>query len=174
MREQVTDDAVKNYFTNNASEYEDEKVHVAHILVRTNGAMSEEEKQTAKNRIHEIYSQLNAGKEFDKIAQVQSEDRISAKKGGALGWLKRGAISPVFSQVAFEIESGKYSKPIQTEFGYHIVKVIEPAAVIKRSFKDVKGEIRHQLLSKAKQAELDRLLKSQNIEVYEDVLSAVE
>lgn len=174
LRKQVTEEAIQNYFANYASDYEDEKVHIAHILVRTNSAMTDEEKQTAKNKIHAIYSQLNAGADFDEVAKNDSEDRISAAKSGDLGWLKRGAISPVFSQQAFDTESGKYTKPVQTEFGYHIIKVLEPVTIVKRSFNDVKGEIRHQLLSKAKQAELDRLLKSQDIEIYEDVLSAVE
>jgi len=165
MASHVTDDAVKNYFSNHASDFEEERAHIAHILVRTNSSMSEEEMQQAKTRIYEAYSKLKEGKDFADLAVSYSSDTLSSKNGGDLGWLKRGSISPVFSEVAFSLESGAYSEPLQTEFGYHIVKAIESPKVIKKSFDDVKGEIRHMLKAQAKQAELDRLLSLKEIAI---------
>lgn len=163
LAEKVTDDAVKNYYANHASDYEEERARFAHILVRTNSAMTEAEQQHAKSKAFEAYSALKAGDDFAEVAQKYSSDTISAKKGGDLGWVKRGAISPVFSKIAFSLTNEQYSEPFQTEFGFHIVKLLEPSRVIKTSFNDVKGEIRHQLKHQVKQAELDRLLENTKI-----------
>lgn len=166
MAIRVTDDAVKNYFAANAAEFEEERVRIAHILIRTNSAMTEEEKQQAKTRIYDIYSRLQAAGDFSDLATNHSSDTISAKKGGDLGWLKRGSVSPLFSQTAFGLKEGAYSEPIQTEFGFHILKSIEAPKIIKKSFDEVKGEIRHTLKSQAKQAELDRLLEKTDVEIF--------
>ncbi|UXD86196.1 peptidylprolyl isomerase [Thalassolituus hydrocarboniclasticus] len=165
INDRVTDDSVKNYFSNHASEYEEERVHVAHILIRTNSGMTEDEIQKVKTDIFEIHSKLRAGESFEELAKSRSDDKISGKKGGDLGWIKRGSISPIFSSSAFSTKSGAVSDPLLTEYGYHIVKVLEEPKVIRKSLDDVKGEIRHMLKAKAKQAELDRLLSVYDIEL---------
>lgn len=167
----VTEKAVENYFHNNAEKFEDVRVQVAHILKRTNRGMTEEEIDQARMAIHEVYNQLETGEPFESLAQSASDDSISGKRGGDLGWLKKGAISPVFSKVAFELEGGKYSAPIETEYGFHILKVLTPAKVVKKSLKDVRGEIRHTLKANAKRAELDRLLNDADIEINQDGLN---
>ena len=166
MATHVTDEAVKNYFSAHAADYEEERVHIAHILVRTNAAMTEEEKQQAKTRIYDVYSRLQANGDFAELAASYSTDTLSAKKGGDLGWLKRGSVSPVFTQTAFGLKEGAYSEPVQTEFGFHILKALESPKVIKKSFDEVKGEIRHMLKAQAKQAELDRLLAETDVEIF--------
>lgn len=170
VAERVTDDAVKNYFANHAADYEEEAAHIAHILVRTNTSMTPDELQQAKTRIYEVYSKLQSGEQFSELAATFSDDKISGKKGGDLGWIKHGAIAPVFSKTAFSLSSGKYSEPFQTEFGYHIVMAEDDVKTLKKSFDDVKGEIRHMLKANAKQAELDRLLASSKVEVNQEAL----
>ncbi len=165
INDRVTDDSVKNYFSNHADEYEEERVHVAHILIRTNSGMTEDELQKLKTDIFEIHSKLRSGESFEELANTRSDDKISGKKGGDLGWIKRGSISPIFSSTAFDTAVGTVSDPLLTEYGYHIVKVLEEPKVIRKSLDDVKGEIRHMLKAKAKQAELDRLLSVYDIEL---------
>lgn len=164
----VTEDSVKNYYANHAADYEEERAHVAHILIRTNPSMTEEEIQHAKTKIYEVYSKLQSGVTFSELAEQHSNDSISAKKEGDIGWIKRGAISSVFSQTAFSLEENTYSEPIQTEYGFHIIKLLEPAKVIKKSFNEVKGEIRHQLKAQIKSAELERLLAGVKITIKQD------
>lgn len=165
--QRVTDEAVLNYFNNNSSEFEKEKAHVAHILLRTNDAMAEEEIQAVKTRIFDIHSQLIKGKDFSEVAKENSDDTISAKKGGDLGWVQRGFVSPVFSGIAFDLTQGEVSGPIQTPFGFHIIKSLEAPKVVKPSFESVSGQIRHMLKAKAKQDKLDELLASVKIDVKE-------
>lgn len=167
ISQRVTDEAVLNYFNNNASEFEKEKAHIAHILLRTNDAMSEEEVQAVKTQIFEVHAKLSTGADFSDMAKEVSDDTISGKKGGDLGWVQRGFISPVFTSISFDLAAGSISEPIQTPFGFHIIKSLEAPKIVKPAFETVSGEIRHMLKAKAKQAKLDELLDSVDIELKE-------
>ncbi|NVJ62009.1 MAG: peptidylprolyl isomerase [Gammaproteobacteria bacterium] len=164
LDEKVSDQAIRNYYATNAEKFQSQKAQVAHILIRTNDKMSEEEQKSKYTRIHEVYSKLNAGKSFDELAADYSEDTVSAKKGGVVGWINKGAIDPVFSKMVFEqLKAGELSEPFKTSFGFHIVKLIEGPAVVKQPLERVRGDIRHQLRKEAKQVELERLLKTINV-----------
>jgi len=158
LKNQVTDTAVRNYYASHAADYENRKVRVAHILLRTNRNMGEPERQVKLTTAREAYSKLKTGKEFAKIAESFSEDAISVKKGGELGWLKEGAIDPRFSETVFAMSPGDISEPFETAFGFHVVKLLEGPLAVKRPFEAVSGDIRYQLRNKAKDAELQRLL----------------
>ena len=95
---------------------------MAHVLIRTHDKMSEAEKQAALTRAQEAYSKARAGMLFADVAKQYSEDTISAKQGGELGWLSKGAIDPVFSAKIFESKAGDITEPFKSAFGFHVVK----------------------------------------------------
>jgi len=88
------------------------KVHTLHILVKT-----EDEAKT-------ILYDLKHGKDFATVAKDKSICP-SGKKGGDLGWFGRKMMVKEFEDTAFSLETGELSKPIKTQFGWHIIKVIE-------------------------------------------------
>ena len=88
------------------------KVHAKHILVKT------EEEANA------ILYDLKNGQEFEEIAKEKSTCP-SGKKGGDLGWFGKGMMVKEFETAAFELKPGELSKPVKTQFGWHIIKVIE-------------------------------------------------
>jgi len=88
------------------------KVHAAHILVKT--------EQEAFGLLFDI----NHGKNFEDIAKEKSLCP-SGKKGGDLGWFSRGQMVKEFETAAFAMKAGEMSKPVKTQFGWHIIKVIE-------------------------------------------------
>jgi peptidyl-prolyl cis-trans isomerase C len=157
LDEKVTDEAVKNYFEAHAKDYEQRKVHVAHVLIRTHGRMDEVQRKAKLSTAQEAFSKIQSGTPFAEVAQQYSEDRISGSKGGDLGWIKEGTIDARFSQRAFEVKAGTVTEPFETPFGYHILKVIEEPTVVRRPFSAVAGDIRYQLRNEAKDAELKRL-----------------
>ncbi|CAB1055662.1 hypothetical protein D1BOALGB6SA_395 [Olavius sp. associated proteobacterium Delta 1] len=167
LKDKVTDQAVQNYYNTHAADYEQRMARAAHILVRTNKKMSETERKVKLTTAQEAFSQIRAGKDFAEIAADYSEDRISAKKGGDLGWLKEGSIDPRFSKILFELEPGTLSEPFETPFGFHVVKLIEGPKVVKRPLSAVAGDIRYQLRAKTKKAELERLTADVKIEKQE-------
>jgi peptidyl-prolyl cis-trans isomerase C len=157
LREKVTEDTVKSYYVSHASEYEQKKVRVSHILFRTNRNMTETERKAKMTVAQEAHGKLIQGTTFAEVAKNYSEDAISAKKGGDLGWMKKGSVNPKFSKVIFELESGKISEPFETPFGFHIVKVTDGPAVVKQPLDAVKGDIRYRLQNEVKAAEIERL-----------------
>lgn len=157
LEEQVNDNAVQNYYASHEKEYQDNRIHVAHILLRTQKTMSETERKAKLTTAQAAYAQLKKGKEFNEVAGQFSEDGNTNKKDGDLGWLKQGAIDPVFSEKIFALQSGEVSEPFETQFGYHIVKILEGQQVMTRPLDAVKGDIRYQLRNQAKDAEIKRL-----------------
>jgi len=164
LKDKVTEQAVQNYYNTHAADYEERRAHGAHILIRTNKAMSETERKVKLTTAQEAYSKIRAGQDFGDIAKDYSEDKVSAKKGGDLGWLKEGSIDARFSKTLFDLEPGSVSEPFETPFGFHVVKLIESPKVVKRPLSAVAGDIRYQLRAKAKKAELERLVKEVKIE----------
>jgi len=164
LRERVTDEAVRNFYATNPDQFQARKVHVAHILLRTNSAMSDAERQALLTKAQEVYSRANAQEDFSALAKEFSEDLLSAQNGGDLGWLQEGAIDPTFSSKVFAMKAGELSEPVVTPFGFHVIKVIEGPQVIKQPFESVSGDIRYRLRQEAKQAELDRLKQAAKIE----------
>lgn len=163
LREKVTDEAIKNYYETNAKNYEERKVHVAHILVRTHKRMTEEERKAKLTTAQEIHSKLQSGEDFAEVAKQFSEDKISGSRGGDLGWIKEGSIDARFSQRAFEAKAGVVTEPFETPFGFHILKVLEEPKSIRRPLAAVAGDIRYQLRNEAKEAELKRLSEAVKI-----------
>lgn len=164
LKDAVTDESVANFYATHADRYQSESVHVAHILIRVSPEMGEVERQAKLSTAHEAYSKLQQGQPFDEVAAAYSEDRLSAEKGGDLGWLQQGAVGPTFSKTVFDMEAGSVSEPFLTPFGFHIVKVLESPQTITRPLETVEGDIRYELRNEAKKAERERLLNSAEIE----------
>ena len=157
LKDAVTDDKIKNYYVANESQYQEQKVHVAHVLFRLKKGMTEDQRKAVLTRANEAYSKIRANEPFEKVVENYSEDRVSAKKAGDLGWLKQGAIDTKFSSKVFAMKKDEISEPFETSFGYHIVKILDEPRTIKKPFEAVKGDIRYQLRQRAKEAELKAL-----------------
>lgn len=163
LKTKVNEEAIKNYYNTRPDDYQHEKIKVAHILIRTHSKMSEAEQQAALTRAQEAYSKARAGQLFSDVAKQYSEDTVSSRQGGELGWLSKGAIDPVFSARVFETDAGEITVPFKSSFGFHVVKILEGSQIIKIPFEKVKGDIRYRLRQQAKQAEMDRLLSEVEI-----------
>lgn len=114
----VTDEEIEAQFAN-----ENVEVQASHILVET-----EEEAQA-------IIKELNDGADFADVAKEKSTDTGSGEKGGDLGYFSAGAMVPEFEEYAFQEDVvGKVSEPVQSQFGFHVIKVVD------RKEKDLKLE----------------------------------
>ncbi len=164
LAEKVSEEAIRNYYNMHAADYETNKVRVAHVLFRTSPKMNEQERQVKLTAAQEAYSKLRAGADFAELAGEVSEDRASARRGGDLGWMKEGSIDPAFSKKIFSMKPGELSEPLQTAFGFHVIKLVEGARTERKPLQAVKGDIRYQLRGETKQAEMKRLLAKTAIE----------
>ncbi len=158
LQREVSDDAVRNYYVSHAEEFTSRKAHVAHILFRLSPQMDESERAVKLTAARDAQAKLKGGTPFAELAEKVSEDTLSARKGGDLGWMQQGAVAPRFSEVAFGLAPGAVSEPVETPFGYHLITLIEGPLEVRKPFAEVKGEIHHRLRQAAKQAEITRLL----------------
>ena len=99
-------------------------VKPAHILLRLGQKASSEEQAKAKNRADSIYNALRKGASFAALAQKYSDDKGSAKRGGEIAWISKGQTVKAFENAAFSMKVGELSKPVLSEYGYHIIKLM--------------------------------------------------
>jgi parvulin-like peptidyl-prolyl isomerase len=133
--EAVTDEEVDTYYAENQEESTTpESREVAHILV--------DDKKLADD----LYAQLEEGADFEELAKKHSTDTGSAEEGGKLTDV-RGSFVPEFEEVAFALETGEIGKPVESQFGWHIIKALADTTPEETtSLDEVRDSIRDQLL----------------------------
>lgn len=143
---QIPDDVLKQQYQASIQQYEvPEQVHVQHILFKTVGqtdALVEETKKKAED----VLKQAKKGAKFDDLAKKYSEDPGSKDKGGDLGWIRHGQTVPEFDKEAFSLAPGQISDLVRTQYGFHIIKVLEKQNAHTKPFDEVKDSIRTPLL----------------------------
>src|SRR5699024_6686728 len=101
-----------------------------------------------KDIAEEVLEQIEQGADFAELAKEYSEDAMTAEEGGELGYFSAGTMVPPFENVAFSLEKGDISDPVQTTYGYHIIKVndIQKKDQEIGTFDEVKEELRDEIL----------------------------
>ena len=154
LYKQVTDEVkpseadMEKYYEDNKEQFQQpESRDVSHILVKT------------KAKADALYAELEDGANFATLAKENSTDPGSKKNGGKLPVTKGSTVAP-FDKAAFELDTGKYSKPIKTEFGWHIIKAdsdVKPATTTP--YEDVKASIEQQLAQEKQQTAINAWLE---------------
>lgn len=140
----VTEDEIKKYFAEHSTQYQEpEERRAAHILINVPAAASEAEKKAALEKAQQLSKQAKQSPDsFAQLAKQHSQDPGSAAQGGDLGFFARGAMVKGFEDAAFRMSVGEVSEPVQTEFGFHVIKLtaVKPAKET-RALADVKDLI---------------------------------
>ncbi len=97
---------------------------VRHILLKTSDLFSDED---ARKKLAGLRERIIDGDDFSKLARSHSDDKGSALKGGELGWTSPGALVPRFEEAMAKLQPGEMSQPIQTQFGWHLIEVLDRA-----------------------------------------------
>jgi parvulin-like peptidyl-prolyl isomerase len=152
-----------------------DEIHTAHILIPTmpipsaadptGGATPDPEKQ--RELAEQVLARVKAGGDFAALANEFSGDPGSKDKGGDLGWTKRFALVPEFEETAYKLQPGEVSGVVKSDFGYHIIKMIE-----RRPPGDLTPELRAQLKDRLQQqafeAKVEEIAKRSRIDLPED------
>lgn len=119
-----TDAEISAWYDENKDDYKEFEQRTIKLIeiAKTPTAADEQE---ALERLLEIRTDILAGKDFVEAATEESEDNLSAERGGDLGFFARGEMLPAFDEAAFALEEGRLSEPIRTEYGYHLIRVDE-------------------------------------------------
>jgi peptidyl-prolyl cis-trans isomerase C len=117
-----------------------------------------------KEKAEDVKQQLEDGGDFAKLAKEHSQDPGSAENGGDLGCLGKGETVPEFEKAAFGAEQDEVVGPVQTEFGYHILKVTDVKPEKTRSLQEVESQIRSQLAAEKQSEEFNKWIEEQKKE----------
>ena len=120
----VTEQEILAYYTQNQSQYgTPESRDVRHILIAEKGDDGKVDFAASKAKADDIYAQLEGGADFAELAKENSADPGSKDSGGKLT-ISRGQTVPEFDKVSFELDKGELSKPVKTEYGYHVIEAV--------------------------------------------------
>jgi peptidyl-prolyl cis-trans isomerase SurA len=145
------------------------RIKVAHIMKAVPPGTNEKEASKAKVTIDSIYTLLKKGASFSELARKYSDHKESAAKGGDLDWFGTGEIISDFSESAFAIsDTGRYTEPVRTVYGWHIIKLLDRKAPgtfeEKRSLLESKINQSY-LNSISEKSFIDKLKKEYNFQV---------
>lgn len=175
----VTEEEAKKYYDEHIDDFTKSEVKASHILISTRDAatqapLSDEEKAKKKEEAEAILKQAKSGKNFAELAQQHSEDPGSAKLGGDLGYFDKKRMVPEFTEAAFALKVGEVSDLVETEYGYHIIKLIDKKEAEVESFESVKQSIKENLEYDKYNALVEELKGKAKIERSEENLKKVE
>ena len=177
---------IEREYNNNSEQYTTpEQVRASHILLKTEG----KDDASVKARAEALLKQARNGADFAELAKKNSEDEASAKNGGDLDYFGRGRMVPEFDQAVFAMQPGAISDLVKTQYGYHIIKLVDKKNATTRPLAEVRQQLNDQLAYQRAQAQaadlaqtlekqiktpadLDKVAKAQGLIVQESGLLA--
>jgi len=115
-------------------------VRAMHILIKVDPGMDESKKAEARKKLKGIHNRLLKGEDFEALAKEYSEGP-SAAKGGDLGYFGKGQMVKPFDEAAFGLSPGGLSDIVETQFGYHLIKVVDKKPEGVMSYEEVKDKL---------------------------------
>ena len=178
----VSDADVEQYFSEHPSEFDE--VRVRHILISTQPPQPDEPgadgdndkketakpltKEEAKKKAEALLERLRKGEDFAKLAKENSDDKGSKDKGGEYDFFGKGAMVPEFEEAAFRLNPGELSEPVETQFGYHIIKTEERRSAASASDPKIRQQITDKLKQEKLEARIEEIAAASTVEVAED------
>lgn len=170
LRSATDDGAIRKRYEESKESLARRQVHVAQIVLRAPSSADADAKRAAMSKATDLYSKLRDGADFEKLAAANSEDAVTAGRGGDLGPLVEGRVDPHFFEEAAALKKGDFSKPFETPFGVHIVKALEDPQVVTPSFDEVRGKLAAQARLEAERKLLERLRAEVKVKTYPEHL----
>ena len=147
-----------------------ETIRARHILIKIDPSASDEEKKKIKAKAEEILEKLKKGEDFAKLASEVSEDPGTKAKGGDLDFFPKGTMIPAFEEAAFSLKPGEMSGLVETEYGYHIIKLEEKKDAVLEPYEKIKDKVKDQALQEMRKAAVtdfvEKSLKNARVEIH--------
>ena len=149
---------------------------LANIMMRVRPSADSAAHQAGMEKINKCYSLLKQGESFADVARKYSEDDASAKNGGKMRWLSSGELPPEIEEVVFALDSGEYTEPMKSEYGYHIFQVLGKRPV--KSFEEMKSNLEERIAQDERQKNteaifVDKLKKEYGFTEYPENVAAL-
>jgi peptidyl-prolyl cis-trans isomerase C len=165
----VSEEDARKFYDQNPDKFtRPETVKASHILLGVDEKATAEEKKAAREKAEKLRKELAGGADFAALAKGNSTCP-SSQQGGDLGYFGKGQMVPAFEKAAFALKPGEISDVVETQFGYHIIKLTEKKAAEKVEFKEARPRIeeylQNQKIVAAVSAYLEEARKSAKIEM---------
>ena len=155
-----TDEEIKDYYRRNRKKFmRPEARRVTHILISVQPEDSAEERKLKKTRAQEVIDRINAGEDMAVVAWSHSTGPYRVK-GGDMGLVHRGRLSPELEKEVFQLQPGRLSGIIETIYGYHVVRVEELKEAEQLDLSDVYDKIKNELMERNKKLIREELVAS--------------
>jgi peptidyl-prolyl cis-trans isomerase C len=164
VRGTINDADARKYYAGQVGAMKpEEEVRARHILVES------------KDKAREIYEKIAHGSDFAQLAKEHSKDPGSKDQGGELGFFTRGQMVPQFEEAAFNLKKGEVSEPVESQFGWHIIKVDDRRQRAAPAFEAVKERVlAHMIHQKAQQIAADLRGKAQIEYIDPEIKGSIE
>src|SRR6266568_646327 len=141
------------------------EVHVAHMAFHAT-AGDRAAYSAAQAKVSRAAARLAGGESFEKVARELSEDPVSAARGGELGRVREGQVDAGFFAAAVALKRGAVSKPVETPFGFHLVKALEEPQSVTPPYEEVRGLLAAEVRSEAEVSLLGALRRKLGVKTY--------
>jgi peptidyl-prolyl cis-trans isomerase C len=166
----ISEEKARSYYKDHPDVFKDpEMIRVKHILIKTEASAPEEEKKKAKAKAEAVLKKIKGGEDFSKLASEVSDDPGTKDKGGDLDFFPRGTMIPAFEEVAFSLKPGETSGLVETEYGYHIIKMEEKKEALLEPYEKIKDKVKDQALQEMRKTAvsefIEKALKNAGVEI---------
>jgi len=156
----VTPDQVSAFYKENPDRFKQgERVRASHILFAFPQNADAATKEKVRAKAEGVLKEVKAGKDFAALAKEHSEDPGSAVNGGDLGYFPQGQMVGPFNDAAFSLAAGAVSNLVETQFGYHIIKVVDKQAARTVPLDEVRAQVQQYLENVNKQRETNSFVE---------------
>lgn len=157
----VDESEVRRFFDENPDKMRtSDELRVSHILVKVDPNASQPALDQARKKAESLRSRVVAGEDFAKLARENSDDPGSAALGGDLSWMGKGVMVPAFEEAAYALKPGEISPVTKTQFGFHVLKLVDKRPGEPLEFEQVKDQIARYLKELSIQERIGAKVKS--------------
>ena len=157
----VTPADLQDFYAKNPDQFkQNERVRASHILIGFPQDADAAAKQAARTKAEGVLKEVKAGKDFAELARANSSDPGSAQQGGDLNYFERGQMVGPFDQAVFSLAPGQTSDLVETQFGFHIIKVTDKQAARTMPLDEVRPQLQEFLQNQKRQAATQAFVES--------------
>ena len=167
----VTPEQVEQFYAGNAGSFQQgERVRASHILIAVPQNADAAAKEQARAKAEEILKEAKAGGDFAELAKLHSQDPGSAPRGGDLDYFERGQMVGPFEETAFALAPGQVSEIIETQFGFHIIKLTDKQAARTVPLDEVRAKIEEYLKDQNRERQTQVFIEALRSKAQIDIL----
>lgn len=156
----VSDEETKSFYDKNPQLFQQpEQVKASHILIKVQADAPADQKADARKKLEAVQQKVKKGEDFATLAKTYSEGP-SGPKGGDLGYFRRGQMVKPFEEVAFSLKPDETSEIVETQFGYHLIKVNDKKPAKKMTYAEVKDRLNEHLKKQKTDSETNAYIET--------------